>query len=89
MDLDGNLVTYMRLNKIDQKVGYRRSAATRPRFRGPMRHHCLTVAAVLLGTIAVGVALTAQDRVDLAMVARIRAEATERSKVLTPTSMKR
>jgi carboxypeptidase Q len=47
-----------------------------------MRHPYLTLVAVLTGAIAAGAALTAQDRVDLAMVARIRAEATERSKVL-------
>lgn len=49
-----------------------------------MRHSRLTLAAVVIATVAVGagVAVTAQDRVDLAMVARIRAEATERSKVL-------
>lgn len=47
-----------------------------------MRRLCLTVVAVLTGAFAAGAALMAQDRVDLAMVARIRAEATERSKVL-------
>ena len=47
-----------------------------------MRHPYLTFAIVLTSTAAAGVALIAQDRVDLAMVARIRAEATERSKVL-------
>ena len=47
-----------------------------------MRYPSLTFVTLLIGTIAAGVALTAQDRVDLAMVARIRAEATARSKVL-------
>ena len=39
------------------------------------------VAGLIVSVLAAGV-LTAQDRVDLAMVAKIRAEATERSKVL-------
>src|SRR5262249_34898109 len=40
-----------------------------------------SVAGIIVSMVAVA-ALTAQERVDLAMVARIRAEATERSKVL-------
>ena len=47
-----------------------------------MRHPYLIFVIVLAGTVAAGIALTAQDRVDLAMVARIRAEAAQRSKVL-------
>src|SRR4249919_3779265 len=47
-----------------------------------MRHPYLTFVIVLTSTVAAGVALNAQDRVDLAMVARIRAEAAQRSKVL-------
>lgn len=42
----------------------------------------LPFAAGLIASIVGAAALMAQDRVDLAMVARIRAEATERSKVL-------
>src|SRR5215813_490257 len=41
-----------------------------------------TFVAGVIVSLAGAVALTAQDRVDLAMVARIRAEATDRSKVL-------
>ena len=47
-----------------------------------MRKTFLTFVAGLIASVLVAGALTAQDRVDLAMVARIRAEATERSKVL-------
>ena len=49
-----------------------------------MRNASLTSTAMLFAAIAAGAVLFAQDRerVDLAMVARIRAEATERSKVL-------
>jgi len=46
-----------------------------------MRVSLLTLAAGLSACL-VGVALTAQDRVDMAMVARIRAEANQQSKVL-------
>jgi carboxypeptidase Q len=46
-----------------------------------MRKSFLTLAVGLIACL-VGVALTAQDRVDMAMVARIRAEASQRSKVL-------
>lgn len=41
-----------------------------------------TPVVVLSAALGAGVALTAQDRVDVAMVAKIRAEATQRSKVL-------
>jgi carboxypeptidase Q len=46
-----------------------------------MNRSILTFGVVIAGTLGMP-ALTAQDRVDLAMVARIRAEATQRSKVL-------
>jgi len=47
-----------------------------------MRYFYPTVAAALIAASAAGVALSAQDRVDLAVVAKIKAEATEHSKVL-------
>ena len=47
-----------------------------------MRHYRLMFVTLLCAGLGAGVALRAQDKVDLAMVARIRAEATERSKVL-------
>ena len=47
-----------------------------------MRKTFPTFVAGLIASVLGAGALTAQDRVDLAMVARIRAEATERSKVL-------
>lgn len=45
-------------------------------------HKALLPIAVLSATLAAGIALTAQDRVDMAMVAKIRAEATQHSTVL-------
>src|SRR5215510_10045895 len=47
-----------------------------------MRKHLSTFVAGVIVSVLGAAALIAQDRVDLAMVARIRAEATERSKVL-------
>ena len=47
-----------------------------------MRKPVPTFVAGLIASVLGAAALTAQDRVDLAMVARVRAEATERSKVL-------
>ena len=47
-----------------------------------MRHARIALSAALISTVIAAVALTAQETVDRAMVARIRAEATERSKVI-------
>ncbi len=47
-----------------------------------MRYSRLIFVIALVATVGAGIALTAQDKVDLAMVAKIRAEGTERSKVL-------
>ena len=47
-----------------------------------MRHCRLMFVTVLVVGIAASIALNAQDKVDLAMVAKIRAEGTQRSKVL-------
>ena len=47
-----------------------------------MRSMCWTGAVIAIAAVAGAAALGAQDRVDLAMVARIHAEATQRSKVL-------
>lgn len=47
-----------------------------------MRHTRLALSLVLVAIVAVIVALRAQEIIDRAMVAKIRAEATERSKVL-------
>src|SRR5689334_25302169 len=47
-----------------------------------MRKSSRTLVGGLVVSVVAVAALTAQERVDMAMVARIRAEATERSKVL-------
>ena len=51
-----------------------------------MSKSLLTLAAGLIATVLAGVALTAQDRVDMAMVARIRAEATSDPKFSRPST---
>jgi hypothetical protein len=47
-----------------------------------MRHVRVMFVTVLVAAVSAGIALNAQDKIDLAMVGKIRAEGTQRSKVL-------